>query len=429
MVVGCPKCKAKLKIPDEKIKPEGTKFKCPKCQAMLLVKLPPEKKAPSSAPSGTKAPSFTEREPWPDIPPEPSSLGPKEPWPDATGSQPERESWPDISEPSAPPPPPFEEEPEPSAPPPPPFEEKPEPSAPPPPPFEEEPEPSAPLPPPIEEEPEPSAPPPTTFEEEVRASATMDTLTGAPPIAPPESEAKREEPSAEAPVIGPETKKVLLALPDAQMVNMLKFVLSGANFAVSSATDGVQAMVKALKELPDVVVADVRLSKIHGIEMMKRLRARAETENAKVILTGSKPDNEVPPIHGASGYIQQDRMQQGLVDIIKKALAEPEAAPEATPSAHKPGATVPKKALSGDAGVQRAERFARTVLSDIELYNKAKVDESIRQGNFESAFAKELEEGRKLYEMRIPADIRSKGNFYAEAVQTFLQKKKQQLGI
>ena len=49
MVVGCPKCKAKLKVPDNRIKPEGTKFKCPKCSALLMVR-PPRKSRPAPVP-------------------------------------------------------------------------------------------------------------------------------------------------------------------------------------------------------------------------------------------------------------------------------------------------------------------------------------------------------------------------------------------
>ncbi|HWR58062.1 MAG TPA: zinc-ribbon domain-containing protein, partial [Thermodesulfovibrionales bacterium] len=40
MVVICPKCKVRLKVGDEKIAPEGTRFKCPKCSTVLLVKRP-----------------------------------------------------------------------------------------------------------------------------------------------------------------------------------------------------------------------------------------------------------------------------------------------------------------------------------------------------------------------------------------------------
>lgn len=47
MLVGCPKCKTRLKIADEKIAPEGTKFKCPKCGTLLLIK-PPVSQAPAA---------------------------------------------------------------------------------------------------------------------------------------------------------------------------------------------------------------------------------------------------------------------------------------------------------------------------------------------------------------------------------------------
>lgn len=359
MVVGCPKCKAKLKVPDEKIKPEGTKFKCPKCRAMLLVKKPVKRVAPTPPPP-----------PEPEVPPE----------------------TPAPSEAPAPE-----------------------------------------MPAPQMEAPAPEAPPPPSEEPEATSKMEPATESPAPPGAPPEEKLEEKAPPAGAPTVEmpPETRRVLLAHPDPQTVNMLKFVLMGANFTVISAPDGVEAMVRALKEHPAVVVADVRLPKIHGIEVMKRLKSRAETKDIRIILTGDKPEPEVPRIRGAAGYIHRDRMQQGLVELINKALAEPTAPPEEAPAAAKPAEGAPPKpaAPPADVGVQRAQRLARTVLSDIDLYNKDKVEQAIRQGNFESVFASELKEGLKLYEMRIPADVRSQGNFYEEAVQAFIEKKKQQFGI
>jgi predicted Zn finger-like uncharacterized protein len=40
MIVECTKCKIRLRIPDDRIKPEGSKFKCSKCGAVLVVKKP-----------------------------------------------------------------------------------------------------------------------------------------------------------------------------------------------------------------------------------------------------------------------------------------------------------------------------------------------------------------------------------------------------
>ena len=468
MIVGCPKCKAKLKIADEKIKPEGTKIKCPKCQAVLLVKRPVKKAAPPPPPPpAAEAPAPPEmpepqmeapappskKELWPELPPE--APAEKEPWPEMPTEAPsEQAPWPEIPPDELEPPPPEApappEEPaapappveEPAAPAPPveepaapapPFEETPFEEPAPEPPFEEPmapfEEPEAPAPP--FEEPEAPAPP---FEEPEAPASPFEEPAPEPPfeepVAPPAMEPVMEEPVAPA-----GGQKVLLAHSNPETVNMLKFILSGANFSVTSASDGVAAMIKAMKEVPEVVVADVRLPKIHGVEIMKRLRTKNETKDVKVILTGTKPEAEVTALHGAAGYIHQDRMQQGLVEMINNALAakkeeppaaaappQPAAAPKPTPSS-----LLPKS--SGDPGVDRAQRLSRTVMADIDLYNKEQVAQAIQQGTFESAFGKELNEGLKLYEMRIPADVRNKGDFYNDALRTFIEKKKNLLGL
>jgi len=40
MIVICPKCKIKLKADETKLSVEGSRFKCPKCGTVLIVKKP-----------------------------------------------------------------------------------------------------------------------------------------------------------------------------------------------------------------------------------------------------------------------------------------------------------------------------------------------------------------------------------------------------
>ena len=44
MVIKCPKCETRLKVSDERIKPQGSKFRCSKCDTVLLIKKPIEPK-------------------------------------------------------------------------------------------------------------------------------------------------------------------------------------------------------------------------------------------------------------------------------------------------------------------------------------------------------------------------------------------------
>jgi len=77
--------------------------------------------------------------------------------------------------------------------------------------------------------------------------------------------------------------------------------------------------------------------------------------------------------------------------------------------------------------IEKAKRLARTIINDIYLYNSAKVEDSIRNNNFYNVFTSEIKEGLKLYENRIPQDVRNISDFFREAVENFLAAKKKTL--
>jgi len=69
-----------------------------------------------------------------------------------------------------------------------------------------------------------------------------------------------------------------------------------------------------------------------------------------------------------------------------------------------------------------AKRLARTILSDILLYNQAKVKEGIEQDSLFDILTEELAEGKKYYESMVDADVRQSSNFFSEAVVDVLLK-------
>ena len=70
----------------------------------------------------------------------------------------------------------------------------------------------------------------------------------------------------------------------------------------------------------------------------------------------------------------------------------------------------------------QARRLARTILSDILLYNQAKVKEGIEKDTLFDVLADELTEGRKYYESMVDESLRSETNFFNEAVADVLLK-------
>jgi len=63
-----------------------------------------------------------------------------------------------------------------------------------------------------------------------------------------------------------------------------------------------------------------------------------------------------------------------------------------------------------------AKRLARTILSDILLYNQAKVKEGIERDSLFDVLSEELAEGKKYYESMVEANLRQSTNFFSEAV-------------
>jgi hypothetical protein len=63
-----------------------------------------------------------------------------------------------------------------------------------------------------------------------------------------------------------------------------------------------------------------------------------------------------------------------------------------------------------------ARRLARTILSDIVLYNQAKVKEGIERDSLFDVLTEELAEGKKYYENMVDEEIRNTTNYFNEAV-------------
>jgi hypothetical protein len=63
-----------------------------------------------------------------------------------------------------------------------------------------------------------------------------------------------------------------------------------------------------------------------------------------------------------------------------------------------------------------AKRLARTILSDILLYNQAKVKEGIEKDSLFDVLVEELAEGKKYYESMVDEEIRRATNYFNEAV-------------
>ena len=255
---------------------------------------------------------------------------------------------------------------------------------------------------------------------------------------------KKPLPVPEKPV---DNVKILVAHSNPGRTEEITSLLKKNDYMTITATDGIEAMVKAIKELPFLAIFEVALPKIYGFEVCKRLKLRPETKNIKVILVSSPYDKakykrEPESLYDADEYIEEHRIAELLTDTVE-ALRSP-GYKKTEEKIEKPSETPIRQSVSHEAEqqvkqlkpvettvtpaneekIERARRLARTIVSDIYLYNTAKVEESIKADTFFQVFSAEIKEGRKLYENRISPEVRSQGDFFRDVLKNFIESKK-----
>jgi len=72
---------------------------------------------------------------------------------------------------------------------------------------------------------------------------------------------------------------------------------------------------------------------------------------------------------------------------------------------------------------EAAARLARTIISDIALYNREKILDGIKHDNIFDLLEKELKEGLDLYRSRLAPDMDSTNSFYNRSIVDILIKR------
>ncbi|HEX4873038.1 MAG TPA: response regulator transcription factor [Nevskiaceae bacterium] len=100
------------------------------------------------------------------------------------------------------------------------------------------------------------------------------------------------------------------------LVSMLEE--TGECQVVAQAADGAQAVELAMKHQPDIVVTDLSMPRLSGLEVVKRVRAQLPGVKT-LVLTVHEEDEYILPIirAGASGFLNKDTSVADLMAAIK----------------------------------------------------------------------------------------------------------------
>ena len=119
--------------------------------------------------------------------------------------------------------------------------------------------------------------------------------------------------------------KILIADDDPDIVKLLSSRLRANGYNVVDAHNGVWVVVKALKELPDLIVLDINMPLGNGISVFEQLKKHIQTFFTPVIFITGYPSYNIRDKvieMGADGFISKPFDADELLFKIEQALGE-----------------------------------------------------------------------------------------------------------
>jgi two-component system phosphate regulon response regulator PhoB len=117
--------------------------------------------------------------------------------------------------------------------------------------------------------------------------------------------------------------KILVVEDEPEAVELVEFNLKQAGFAVISATDGAAAIRKARSESPALIILDLMLPEMDGLDVCKSLRRDVATAKIPIIMLTAKAaelDRVLGLELGADDYITKPFSTRELILRVKKLL-------------------------------------------------------------------------------------------------------------
>ena len=118
-------------------------------------------------------------------------------------------------------------------------------------------------------------------------------------------------------------KKVLVVEDNETNLYLVKFILENNGLEVIEARAGVVAVELAVKEKPDLIIMDIQLPDISGIETTKRIRASEADHDIPIIALTSYTmtgDKEKALNAGCNGYIEKPINPETFMTEVMKYL-------------------------------------------------------------------------------------------------------------
>src|ERR1035438_2232929 len=119
--------------------------------------------------------------------------------------------------------------------------------------------------------------------------------------------------------------KVFIVEDDPLMLRMYQKIFTFEKYEVEIASDGEEALAKVVAANPTVILLDIMMPKMNGMQVLEKLKADPATKNIPVIMLtnlSGQQDAETALSKGAVKYlIKSEYEPKEVADIVKEIIA------------------------------------------------------------------------------------------------------------
>ena len=122
--------------------------------------------------------------------------------------------------------------------------------------------------------------------------------------------------------------RILVVDDEPDIVEVITFTLETKGHEVISARDGADGLVKVKNEAPELIILDVMMPKMNGMQVVDYLRNKEEFSHIPIIMLTAttqfsrRPDEEWRKKVGVEDYISKPFEPLDLIDRVDKVLQE-----------------------------------------------------------------------------------------------------------
>ncbi len=120
-------------------------------------------------------------------------------------------------------------------------------------------------------------------------------------------------------------EKILIVEDNPLNMRLLDMVLRTKNYTLLKAIDGEEALHMAIREQPDLIIMDIQLPKMNGLEVTRRLRETPAFNHTPIIAITAytmKGDKEKVIESGCDAYLSKPINTRELPEIIAEMLLQ-----------------------------------------------------------------------------------------------------------